>query len=68
MISDENAIRLARITEMAQRIFGGEKADRWLRRPKRGLNGATPVACLNSESGARMVEEMLNRIDQGMAP
>jgi len=31
------------------------------------LNGETPIAFLASEEGARLVEEMLYRIDHGMA-
>lgn len=64
----DKALRLGRIARLAGRVFGDlEKAYRWLRKPKRGLNGQTPVAFLASEEGARKVEEMLYRIDHGMA-
>ena len=63
----DKALRLARIAVHAERVFGEPaKAYRWLRKPKRGLNGATPVDFLASESGARAVEGMLHRIDYGM--
>ncbi len=63
----DKALRLERIAALADRVFGDhEKADRWLRKPKRQLVGKTPVAFLASESGARTVEEMLYRIDYGM--
>jgi putative toxin-antitoxin system antitoxin component (TIGR02293 family) len=64
----DRALRLARIADLAARVFGDvEKAGRWLRKPKRALGGTTPLAFLASEIGARQVEEMLVRIDQGMA-
>ena len=64
----DKALRLSRIAKQATRVFGDPaKAHRWLRKPKRALNGETPVAFLASEEGARKVEEMLHRIDHGMA-
>jgi putative toxin-antitoxin system antitoxin component (TIGR02293 family) len=64
----DKALRLARIADLANRVFGDEaKAHRWLRKPKRTLNGRAPLAYLASESGARTVEQMLHRIDHGMA-
>ena len=64
----DKALRLKRIAVQAERVFGDPaKAHRWMRKPKRALNGETPVAFLASEEGARKVEEMLHRIDHGMA-
>jgi putative toxin-antitoxin system antitoxin component (TIGR02293 family) len=64
----DKALRLARIAALAERVFGErEKARRWLRKPKRQLADETPIAYLASESGARIVEEMLHRIDHGIA-
>ena len=63
----DKAVRLARVADLARRIFGDDmKAHRWLRKPKRHLDGATPLAFLASEAGARTVEQMLHRIDDGM--
>jgi len=64
----DKAMRLKRIAIHAERVFGEPaKAYRWLRKPKRALNGETPVAFLASEAGARTVEGMLYRIEHGMA-
>jgi putative toxin-antitoxin system antitoxin component (TIGR02293 family) len=64
----DKALRLKRIAVHAERVFGDPaKARRWLRKPKRHLQGETPLAFLASEEGARKVEEMLHRIDHGMA-
>ncbi len=63
----DKAVRLARVADLARRTFGDDmKAHRWLRKPKRHLDGATPLAFLASEAGARTVEQMLHRIDDGM--
>jgi putative toxin-antitoxin system antitoxin component (TIGR02293 family) len=62
----DRALRLARVAELAERIFGDkEKAHRWLRKPNLALGRATPLTYLASEAGARMVEEMLWQIDSG---
>jgi putative toxin-antitoxin system antitoxin component (TIGR02293 family) len=62
----DRAIRLARVAKLAERVFGDRgKAHRWLRKPKRTLSQATPLAYLASEAGARLVEDMLYRIDSG---
>jgi putative toxin-antitoxin system antitoxin component (TIGR02293 family) len=64
----DKALRLERIASLAERVFGDPaKAYRWMRKPKRGLNEATPVDFLASEAGARKIEEWLHRIDHGMA-
>lgn len=63
----DKALRLGRIAEQAEGVFGAaDKAHRWLREPKRALQGKTPVAYLATEAGARVVEEMLVRIEYGM--
>jgi putative toxin-antitoxin system antitoxin component (TIGR02293 family) len=63
----DKALRLERIAIQAERVFGApEKAHRWLRKAKRELQGETPLAYLASEAGARVVEEMLFRIEHGI--
>jgi putative toxin-antitoxin system antitoxin component (TIGR02293 family) len=65
----DKAMRLARIAATARRVFGDEvKAHRWLRQPKRSLDNQTPLAYLASESGARLVEDMLHQIEHGISP
>ena len=63
----DKALRLERIAVQAERVFDDPaKAHRWLRKAKRELKGETPVAYLASEAGARVVEEMLFRIEHGI--
>jgi putative toxin-antitoxin system antitoxin component (TIGR02293 family) len=63
----DKALRLERIATQTERVFGArDKAYRWLRKPKQELSGKTPVAYLASEAGARVIEEMLYRIEHGI--
>jgi putative toxin-antitoxin system antitoxin component (TIGR02293 family) len=63
----DKALRLKRIATIAEKVFGDPaKAQRWLRKPKRSLDSDTPLAYLASETGARIVEEMLGRIEHGI--
>ena len=63
----DKAVRVARITAMAEQVFGEvERAWRWLRKPKQRFGGKTPVDMLATEAGARLVEEMVGQIDHGI--
>jgi putative toxin-antitoxin system antitoxin component (TIGR02293 family) len=58
--------RLARIVALADDSLGDhERAIRWLKRPNRVLGGIAPVAALDTELGARQVENILGRIAYG---
>lgn len=64
----DKAVRVARITAMGERVFGeSERAWRWMRKPKRRFDGKTPIEMLATEAGARLVEEMISQIDDGLA-
>jgi len=58
--------RLARIMALAGEFLGDhERAVRWLKHPNRALGGIAPVAALDTELGARQVENILGRIAYG---
>jgi putative toxin-antitoxin system antitoxin component (TIGR02293 family) len=58
--------RLARIVALADESLGDhERAVRWLKRPNRALGGIAPVAAIDTELGARQVENILGRIAYG---
>jgi putative toxin-antitoxin system antitoxin component (TIGR02293 family) len=64
----DKLVRVARLIAKAEEIFGApEKAHRWLRRPTAPLNGEAPLNMLDTEAGARAVEELLIKIDHGIA-
>jgi putative toxin-antitoxin system antitoxin component (TIGR02293 family) len=58
--------RLARIVAIANEYLGDhERVLRWLKRPNRALGGVAPVAAIDTEPGARQVENILGRIAYG---
>jgi putative toxin-antitoxin system antitoxin component (TIGR02293 family) len=58
--------RLARILALAQQSLGNsELAMRWLKRSNRALGGSAPITALDTEHGARQVENVLGRIAFG---
>lgn len=58
--------RLARLVAIATEYLGdAERARRWLKHPNRALGGLSPVAALDTEVGARQVENILGRIAFG---
>ena len=59
--------RIARVAGQAVAVFGAEdKAATWLRRPNRALNGELPIRLLDTDVGARQVEDILGRIEHGI--
>jgi putative toxin-antitoxin system antitoxin component (TIGR02293 family) len=64
----DKLVRVGRIISKAETTFGSaEKAAQWLRRPTQPLNGEQPLRMLDTEAGARVVEELLLKIDHGIA-
>jgi putative toxin-antitoxin system antitoxin component (TIGR02293 family) len=58
--------RLARIVAIASEYLGDHKrAMHWLKHPNRALGGLAPVAAIDTEVGARQVENILGRIAYG---
>jgi len=58
--------RLARIVALANEYLGDHgRATRWLKHPNRALGGLAPVAAIDTELGARQVENILGRIAYG---
>ena len=60
--------RFFRVQQKAKDTFGSEdKAMHWLTRPTKPLHNNAPVSLLDTEEGARLVEDLLTRIDHGIA-
>ncbi len=58
--------RLARVVALTKHYIGDkDTATRWLKRPNRALGGATPLDLVDTELGARTVEDVLGRIAYG---
>lgn len=68
MEESDRAVRLLRIQTLAEDTFGDKtKAGQWLRRPLAELDGETPLAVAETETGARVIETILAKIDWGAA-
>jgi putative toxin-antitoxin system antitoxin component (TIGR02293 family) len=64
----DRIVRLARIAAFGERVFADrERFWRWFRAGKRQFDGRTPLDLVGTEAGARLVEELLVRIDEGFA-
>jgi putative toxin-antitoxin system antitoxin component (TIGR02293 family) len=63
----DRAVRLARTAALAEHVFGDSgRGWHWLRAPKRQFKDRSPLQLTATEAGARLVEELLYRIDEGM--
>lgn len=59
--------RIARIFKLAEDVLEKKSAaNHWLHRPQTGLNERVPLDLLQTEVGAKEVEELLYRIDYGI--
>ena len=63
----DRTVRMARVYANAIEMIGDEqKAIEWLSAPNRALGGDRPLDQLDTDTGARMVEEILGRIAYGV--
>ena len=59
--------RVVRVAALAEETFqNADKAHAWLREPSRALGGERPLDLLETEGGARLVEQVLGRIAHGV--
>lgn len=59
--------RVVRVAALAEETFQSEeKAHGWLRDANRALGGERPIDLLETEGGARLVEQILGRIAHGV--
>ena len=58
--------RMARLLALARESLGESgRASRWFKRANRALGGVAPIAAIDTELGARQVENLLGRIAYG---
>jgi len=63
----DRVLRVARVLSLAESVYGGrDRALAWLRKPLSRLDGRAPLSLLKTDTGSRMVEELLVQIDEGM--
>ena len=64
----DRVVRLLRIQSLAEDVFAEPgNASRWLREPLRMLDDKAPLELARSESGARLLKQLLATIDSGAA-
>ena len=64
----DRVVRLTRIQALTEDVFGDvEKANRWLRENLAILDGKAPLEVARTETGGRVVEQILAKIDWGAA-
>lgn len=64
----DRLVRLARIQALAEDVFGDpEKGNRWLRQELGILGGKPPLEVARTETGSRIVEQILGKIAWGAA-
>ena len=63
----DRLLRLGRVAALAEEVLGSrERATRWLHEPNPALGGESPLRTLDSDLGARQVEDVLVRIAHGV--
>lgn len=63
----DRVLRAIRVLSLAETVYGSrERALAWLRKPHARLDGRVPLSLLKTDTGSRIVEELLVQIDEGM--
>jgi putative toxin-antitoxin system antitoxin component (TIGR02293 family) len=63
----DRVLRVTRLLSQAESVYGSrERALAWLRRPHPQLSNRTPLEMSRTDTGSRIVEELLVQIDEGM--
>ena len=63
----ERLLRIGLLFERAKEVLGGtDRARIWFKSPKKALGGITPLEYSDTEPGAREVEHLLGRLEQGV--
>jgi putative toxin-antitoxin system antitoxin component (TIGR02293 family) len=63
----DRLLRIVRLLSQAESVYGSrERALTWLRRPHPRLRHRTPLEMSKTDTGSRIVEELLVQIDEGI--
>ncbi len=64
----ERLLRLSLVFEKTVNLFEGDAdaARAWLNRPSKALGGETPLLAVETEIGARQVEDLIGRLEHGV--
>ena len=57
-------LRAAKICALAEEVFGKkDKASTWLHKPRKAFDNQSAIIIMQTEPGAKLVEDTLNQID-----
>jgi len=63
----DRVLRVIRALSLAESVYASrERAFGWLRKSHPQLDGRSPLSLLKTDTGSRIVEELLIQIDEGM--
>jgi putative toxin-antitoxin system antitoxin component (TIGR02293 family) len=63
----DRVMRVIRVLSLTESIYESrERALDWLRKPNARLDGRVPFSLLKTDTGSRIVEQLLIQIDEGM--
>ena len=63
----DRVLRVVRLLSQTEAVYGShERALDWLRRPITRLKNRAPLDLMRTDTGTRIVEELLVQIDEGM--
>jgi putative toxin-antitoxin system antitoxin component (TIGR02293 family) len=63
----DRVLRVVRLLSQAESVYGSrERALSWLRRSHPRLQGRSPLEMARTNTGSRIVEDLLMQIDEGM--
>ncbi len=63
----DRVLRIVRVLSFAEAVYGNrERALAWLRKPHARLDERSPLSLLKTDTGSRIVEELLIQVDEGM--
>ena len=63
----DRVLRVIRVLSLTESIYGSrDRALDWLRKPTARLDGRAPLSLLKTDTGSRIIEELLIQIDDGM--
>lgn len=63
----DRVLRVIRVLSQTESVYGSrERALAWLRKTHARLDGRVPLSLLKTDTGSRIVEELLIQIDEGI--
>jgi putative toxin-antitoxin system antitoxin component (TIGR02293 family) len=67
VVESDRVLRAVRVLSLAESVYGNrDRVLAWIRKPHVRLDGRAPFSLLRTDTGSRIVEELLVQIDEGI--